>query len=144
MEFREGKVFSCVCPQTRPPQTSDLGLPTPHGPGPGPISSATDIWWPQLEACSNLFTWGPPPQNGIWLLPLKHVWFASDRYSSYWNVFLFQDVDIVITKVSVSRSWHHSLIWRDEKFFIVDLFVTGRLSPICASSSTILRHRVSH
>ena len=23
--------------------------------------SASEIWWPSLETCSNLFTWGPPP-----------------------------------------------------------------------------------
>ena len=24
---------------------------------------ASDIWWPILETCSNVFTWGPPPSH---------------------------------------------------------------------------------
>ena len=56
----------------------------------GPL--ANDIWWPTLEACSSLFTWVPSPptllQSNIWWWPLKHIWFTSGRYASYWNAFL--------------------------------------------------------
>ena len=45
--------------------------------------TASDIWWPSLETCSNLFTWGPPCSIDIWCL------LASGRYSSYWNAVLF-------------------------------------------------------
>ena len=27
-----------------------------------PFLTSTDIWWPRLKICSNLFTWGPDPQ----------------------------------------------------------------------------------
>ena len=35
-----------------PPDTRYGNLPHP---------TASDIWWPSLETCSNLFIWGPPP-----------------------------------------------------------------------------------
>ena len=50
-------------------------------------SNTTDIWWPTLETCSNLFTRGPSPSSHIWWWPLKQVWFASGWYASYWNAF---------------------------------------------------------
>ena len=38
--------------------------------------AASDIWWPRLENCSNLLTWGPLSltvvTSGGWLL--KHIW----------------------------------------------------------------------
>ena len=53
--------------------------------------SISDIWWPWLETCSNLFTWGshcpgstPVLTSCGWLL--KHVQWVS-RW--YWNAFLF-------------------------------------------------------
>ena len=44
--------------------------------GPPP---ASDIWWPSLETCSNLFTWGPPlppvlTSGGHWS---THGWQAG-------------------------------------------------------------------
>ena len=45
----------CIWPfQTLVPQTSDMGAPALSSP------HASDIWWPSLQTCSNLFTWGPP------------------------------------------------------------------------------------
>ena len=67
-KLQEGNVFSCVClpmvgreriPRYRahpPPLCTESQLLVPLS---GPLAS--DIWWPRLEACSNLFTWGPPP-----------------------------------------------------------------------------------
>ena len=31
-----------------------------------PASFINDTWWPTLETCSNLLTWGPPPASDIW------------------------------------------------------------------------------
>ena len=65
-----------------PPRHQTWGLPyaSPSYPG-------SDNWWPSLETCSNLFTWGPPNSTDIWWLP-KHICIASGRYASYWNAFL--------------------------------------------------------
>ena len=41
------------------PRTSDMGLSHP-GPAPSP---ASDMLWPLLETCSNLFTLGSHPQH---------------------------------------------------------------------------------
>ena len=63
-----------------PPWISDLGSPSPVWPLPDPSQpqhqtwdlshwlrpSVTDIWWPILEPCSNLFTWEPPWSNTWW------------------------------------------------------------------------------
>ena len=36
--------------------------------------SASEIWWPSLETCSNLFTWGTPPLSGTDICwPQKHI-----------------------------------------------------------------------
>ena len=41
-----------------------LGTPSLTGPHSymAPAFPASDIWWPRLETCSNLFTWGLPHQ----------------------------------------------------------------------------------
>ena len=62
----------------------------PHGIWTPPYSDppCSDIWWPSLETCSNLFTWGSlPPCTDIWWL-LKDMQLASGQYASYWNAFL--------------------------------------------------------
>ena len=38
------------------PQTCDITVQEPLWP------PASDIWWPRLVTCLNLFTWGPPSQ----------------------------------------------------------------------------------
>ena len=43
---------------------------------------------PTLKTCSNLFTWGPPLFEWHLVVALRHVRFASGRYTSYWNAFL--------------------------------------------------------
>ena len=55
-----------------------------------PSPPASYIWWPFLETCSNLFTWGSPPHTHIWGPPIgwMHVLLASGRYASHWNAFL--------------------------------------------------------
>ena len=51
---------------TAPPFSSDM---MPHWTG----TPASDIWWPSLENCSNLFTSGRTPTGAdIWSL-LKHI-----------------------------------------------------------------------
>ena len=53
--------------------------PGPHCTGtPSPVPPRSDIWWPRLEACSNLFTWKRPTSGNIWWL-LKHVLSTSRR-----------------------------------------------------------------
>ena len=48
----------------------------------------SDNWWRKLKTCSNLCSWGPICIGAdIWWL--KHVWWASERYTSCWNAFLF-------------------------------------------------------
>ena len=60
-----------------------------------PPPLATNVWWPTLETCSDLSIWRleePPPhipRSNICWWTLKQVWFASGRYASHWNVFLF-------------------------------------------------------
>ena len=68
-----GKVMFSVmslCPEP--------GVPIDRAPPPGPVRTsaplyrvpaptASNIWWPRLETCSNLFTWGRPP-NQFWHL----------------------------------------------------------------------------
>ena len=49
-------------------------------------SLASDIWWPILETCSNLFT-GDPPDPCLHLVATK-TRLASRLYTSYWNVFV--------------------------------------------------------
>ena len=82
-KLREGNTFNRVCPwfcpggpmwpltmvhwaslYTAPPFSSDM---IPHW------TPASDIWWPSLEICSNLFTSGRTPTGAdIWSL-LKHI-----------------------------------------------------------------------
>ena len=62
----------------------DLTIDSPIPPPP-----ASGIWWPRLETCSNLFTWGHPHPvltSGVWLL--KYIRWASGMYASHWNDFL--------------------------------------------------------
>ena len=81
-------------------QTWDL-LPQPH-------PSVTDIWWPPLEICSNLFTWDPHLlRSDVWWWPLKHIWFSSGQYVSFWNAFLGfyrPQGKVMFSEVSVSLS----------------------------------------
>ena len=55
-----------------------------------PSSPASDIWWPSLEACLNLFTGhhytASPTGTDIWWPP-KCLRLASEWYASYWNAF---------------------------------------------------------
>ena len=63
----------------------------PHPPHIGPHWTGTpvsDIWWPSLGACSNLFTSGHPPVLTSGGYSSTTVG-ASGQYASYWNVFLF-------------------------------------------------------
>ena len=112
---REGNVFIQVClstggsnmtiiqdaldhpPLPPPPDMGPHWTGTPPPPdmdltGQGPPTS--DIWWPSLETCSNLFTSGLPPTSAYIWWPLKYVRSAlvSRRYASYWNAFLFYSV----------------------------------------------------
>ena len=75
-KLREGNIFSCVCLSLGVPCGHYLGCTGPHRTGPpvpSPLYRATapctgtqpcpllppsDIWWPKLETCLNLFTWG--------------------------------------------------------------------------------------
>ena len=78
-EWREGNVFSCVCLSVCLSTVKgshmfitydvlDLTVKPPPHPSPlqtwdmDPHLPASDIWWPSLETCSKLFTWGPNPQ----------------------------------------------------------------------------------
>ena len=63
----------CTGPPPPPSQTSDLGPPT------------TDIWWANWRPFKSCSLEDPP--SDIWWWPLKHVWFASGQYASYWNAF---------------------------------------------------------
>ena len=77
----------------QPPWTSDMG-PLPQAPNISPAPCGT--WWPSLEPCTNLFTWGPlttPHSTDIWWPP-KHVWLARGRYTPYWNAFLLDMVSV--------------------------------------------------
>ena len=100
MKSREGNLFSHVCmcaclftmgshvtithdvlniPVQEPQSwTWDLNLQ----------SSSSDIMWPGLESCSNLFTWGPCHQ--CWHLGVIEACMvgASGRCASYWCAFL--------------------------------------------------------
>ena len=54
----------------------------------GPLASY--IWWPRLETCSNLFTWGPPPLvltfGRYWQVDSKHrkECLLSYKYFCHW------------------------------------------------------------
>ena len=54
-----------------------------------PPTPSSDIMWPGLESCSNLFTWGPCHQ--CWNLGVIEACMvgASGRCASYWYAFLF-------------------------------------------------------
>ena len=66
------------------PQTSDMGSPSP-----GSHPSVSDIWWPSLETCSNMFTSRSLLTSTDIYWPSTHV---SAQYASYWNVFLFNHI----------------------------------------------------
>ena len=71
----------CVCPDggsqvTITHDTLDLilqpPLPSPgSGPGPDPSHPVSDIWWPLLKTCSNLFTWRPSISTYWHLVAIK-------------------------------------------------------------------------
>ena len=111
-ELREGNVFSRVCPlfclstgEGVPmwplpmtlhtslyrllallPWTSDLGPPSPPqtwDPCPQLVTNTGDLF--KLVHFED-------PRSSIWWWPLKHIWFVSGRYTSYWNAFLFLKV----------------------------------------------------
>ena len=110
-KLRESNVFMRVClsrgthvtmihwaslyrglphPQPKSLQTWDLRPPRLH-----PGSPASDIWWPPLETCSNLFTSGPIPTVHWADISLgRHPpdGHCSGRYASYRNAFLFDTV----------------------------------------------------
>ena len=105
MKLREGNVFTRVCLSvhrgkglhlTIVHDALDLTLQAPHirhgTPQPQPQSqpSTSDILWPSLETCSNLFTPRMPRPNSIdiWWLP-KYIWLTSRKYVFHWNAFLF-------------------------------------------------------
>ena len=47
---------------------------------------ASDIWWPRMRPVQTCSLEDPPPVLLKWLL--KHVWLASEKYASYWNILL--------------------------------------------------------
>ena len=53
-----------------PLPTITTSLYSPPHPSMGPHGTP-DIWWPSLETCSNLFTWGPQPRADNWWRLLK-------------------------------------------------------------------------
>ena len=123
MKLRESNVFMHVClsrgthvtisydafgltVQGTPPSPaevpSDMGPQAPHL---HPGSPASDIWWPPLETCSNLFTSGSTPtvhwaDISLGRQPLgRHPpgstppdGHCSGWYASYRNAFLFHTV----------------------------------------------------
>ena len=98
-KLREDNVFTRVCLSINSRGESHVTiihdsldltvqLPPPHI---GPHWTGTpvsDIWWPSLGACSNLFTSGHPPVLTSGGYSSTTVG-ASGQYASYWNVFLF-------------------------------------------------------
>ena len=87
-------------PDTRPyctrPLSSSLPLDMkPHFQENLPLPHLTsDIWWPSLETCSNLFTSGHPRSlltpGGYWSAYGHRKWAAP----SHWNVFLLINISI--------------------------------------------------
>ena len=67
-------------PKPWPTQTQDFIVQGPP---------ASDIWWQSLETCSNLYNSGHPLQSWHLMAIEGHMFDASWRYASYWNVFLF-------------------------------------------------------
>ena len=92
-KLREGNVFSRICLSRGVDIGTALHPPPPDMGPPGPGSPASDIWWPSLEICSNLFIEPhctgllSPTSTDIWW-PLKYIRLASGRYASLWNAFL--------------------------------------------------------
>ena len=83
-------------PALAPSRHQTSGTP-PSGHAPTP--PAGDIWWSRLDTCLTCSLEDtPPPWNDIWCWSMKHVRFASGRYSSYWNAFLFDLVVILNCK----------------------------------------------
>ena len=70
------------------PSPSEHGVSGHPGPGPAP---ASDIWWPSLENCSNLFTAGfmPLPPTVLTSSGEAHTVSTSGWHASYWNALLF-------------------------------------------------------
>ena len=68
-----------------PPRTSDHQNWDSRGPpsiwhGPPCLSPASDIWWPLLETCSNVFIWGPIPPHQYWHLTSLYGWQAGNTH----------------------------------------------------------------
>ena len=61
------------------------GSPQPSlRPGtPAPSPPAGHQYWRPVQTCSL-----EDPRSSSWWWPLKHIWFVSGRYTSYWNAFL--------------------------------------------------------
>ena len=85
-KLREGNVFSrvglSVCrgvPCDHYPwciKPHFIGLPPPDMDVTGQGPPGSDVWWPSLETCSNLFTSGPSTHVDIWRI-LKHILLAQ-------------------------------------------------------------------
>ena len=43
----------------------------------------------------------PPPASDAYWQPPKYVRLASRRFASYWNVFLFFDVNLFMTELKI-------------------------------------------
>ena len=104
-KLREGNVFSSVYLSMWPlpminwtslyrtPSVQDLGPPPVQGSTSCSLCTpASDIWWPRLYICSNLFTWGTHCTAHFWWhLSAGYVWWASGKYASYWKSFLLSN-----------------------------------------------------
>ena len=58
------------------------------GPYCNPLHSS-DIWWPKLDTCSNLFTWGHHCTGPQLVLTSGGGLHTSGQYPPHWNAFLF-------------------------------------------------------
>ena len=69
--------------------TSDMWSP-PYQTWDSSTPTASDTWWPSLETCWNLFTWGPnpPPTSTDNWWPPKHIQLATGWHVYYRNTFL--------------------------------------------------------
>ena len=121
--MREGNVINRVCPSVsrsvhRGPQRGTM-LPLPmlrmtllySSPNPDMghhwtgTPCASDIWWPSLETCSNLFTLGT-----LYLHTSADIWWlhmvGARQYPSSWNVLLllFNNFCQMTERKNVSRT----------------------------------------
>ena len=91
----EGNIFIRVCMSFSPrgPLHTAPARSLSTIKGPLALTPASHTWWSRPEICSNFYTLGPPIPpfpSGTDTWWLKHVQWASRRYASYWNAFLFQ------------------------------------------------------